>query len=683
MSSNEFHALFQPLKVGGITLRNRVLSTAHTSGAGEDGKPKERYQAYHEEKAKGGIGLTMIGGSTAVAPDTPGADMLHLDASNDDIIPFYQQLAARVHKHGAAVFSQLAHMGRRASWDNQHWLSPVAPSRTREPAHRSFPKAAEISDISRLTAAFAAAARRVKLGGIDGVELSATHGHIVDQFWSPRVNKRTDHYGGSLTNRVRFSLEVLHAMRKAVGDDFVLGIRMSGDELIDGGLTMKECLAIARLMVDEGTVDYVSVLAAQAENLSDHADIFPNMSMPSAPYLYVANAMKQEIGVPIFHAQRIADIHTAARIVREGHADAVAMTRGHLADPHIVRKAQEGRADDIRPCVGANYCIDRLYAGGQAYCLHNAATGREQVLVHIPFKSSSCKHVVVVGGGIGGLEAARVLAMRGHRVTLVEKEPVLGGQLRIAARVPWRESLMAISRWTELQGRKLGVEVMTGFEGSVPLLIEGNADAIILATGGRANLPDIPGARFAMTTWEALALDGDLAGQRFLVFDDNGREVAGSTTEHLAARGAQVTFMTAEPLPLPLLERTTRPTFMRHLHEFGVRFVTDTRLQEITASPGGLNVRCTNEYTAATLADQFDRVVIDYGTAPDDTLYEALKPASRNLGELDLEAFIAIRPQEIDRNPAATFRLFRIGDAISSRNVHAAVYDAYRLASAI
>jgi 2,4-dienoyl-CoA reductase-like NADH-dependent reductase (Old Yellow Enzyme family)/pyruvate/2-oxoglutarate dehydrogenase complex dihydrolipoamide dehydrogenase (E3) component len=683
MSINEFDALFQPLRVGGITLRNRVLSTAHTSGAGEDGKPKERYQAYHEEKAKGGIGLTMIGGSTAVAPDTPGADMLHLDASTDEIIPFYGQLAARVHKHGAAVFAQLAHMGRRANWDNQHWLSPVGPSLTREPAHRSFPKAAEISDITRLVSAFAAGARRVKLGGIDGVELSATHGHIVDQFWSPRVNKRTDRYGGSLANRVRFSLEVLHAMRKAVGDDFVLGIRMSGDELIDGGLAMKDCLAIARLMVEEGTVDYVSVLAAQAENLSDHADIFPNMSMPSAPYLYVANAMKQEIDVPVFHAQRIADIHTAARIVREGQADAVAMTRGHLADPHIVRKAQEGRADDIRPCIGANYCIDRLYSGGQAYCLHNAATGREQTLSHIPLKAVSRHRVAVVGGGVGGLEAARVLASRGHHVTLVEKQPVLGGQVRTAVRLAWRESLMTIVRWQEMQVRKLGVEVRTGIAADAAWLAELHVDDIILATGGRANLPDIPGARHALTPWQALALGGDLTGQRFLVFDDNGREAAASCAEHLAEHGAEVCFMTADPHPLPLLERTTRPTFMRHLHERGVRFMVDSRLQEITRDGTGLSARSTNEYTAATQTEQYDRIVIDYGTVPDETLYEELKPASRNRGELDLDALIAIQPQAIERNPAGTFRLYRIGDAVSSRNIHAAVYDAYRLASAI
>jgi 2,4-dienoyl-CoA reductase-like NADH-dependent reductase (Old Yellow Enzyme family)/thioredoxin reductase len=677
-------ALFQPLQVGKLVLRNRILSTAHTSGAGEDGKPKERYQAYHEEKARGGIGLTMVGGSTAVAPDTPGADMLHLDASTDDIVPFYRQLASRVHAHGAAVFAQIAHMGRRANWDNQHWLSPVGPSAVREPAHRSFPKAAEIGDIRRLVDAFASAARRVQLGGIDGVELSATHGHIVDQFWSPRVNLRTDRYGGSLANRVRFSLEVLHAMRKAVGDDFVLGIRMSGDELIDGGLGLDECLAIARLMVTEGTVDYVSVLAAQAENISDHADIFPNMSMPSAPYLYVANAMKQELAVPVFHAQRIADVHTAARIVAEGHADAVAMTRAHLADPHIALKAREGRFDDIRPCVGANYCIDRLYAGGQAYCLHNPVTGREQLLQHRPAQAARARHVVVVGAGVGGLEAARVLAERGHRVTLAEQHTVLGGQLRIAARLPWRESLLGIARWQEAQVRKLGVTVHSGQAVDAAWVMAQQPDTVILATGGLANLPRLPGAELAMTPWQALDLDGDLAGRRMLVFDDNGREIAASAAEHLAARGAQVVFMTADPHALPLLERTTRPVFMRHLQQGGVRFLTDTRLRELAREGGRIRTLSAGEYRADTVTDWFDGVVIDYGTAPADPgLYEALQPASRNHGELDLAAFIAVRPQTIVHNQDARFDLHRIGDAVSSRNVHAAVYDAHRLASAL
>lgn len=683
MQDNGLQALFEPLKVGRITLRNRILSTAHTSGAGEDGKPKERYQAYHEEKARGGIGLTMIGGSTAVAPDTPGADMLHLDASTDDIIPFYRQLAERVHRHGAAVFAQIAHMGRRANWDNQHWLSPVGPSLTREPAHRSFPKVAELSDIARLTSAFAEAARRVRLGGIDGVELSATHGHLIDQFWSPRVNRRTDRYGGSLENRVRFSLEVLHAMRKAGGDDFVIGIRMSGDELIDGGLGLRDCLAIARLMVEEGTVDYISVLAAQAENISDHADIFPNMSMPSAPYLYVANAMKQELSVPIFHAQRIADIQTAARIVREGHADAVAMTRAHLADPHIVRKAQEGRLNDIRPCIGANYCIDRLYSGGQAYCLHNPVTGREQTLSHVIARAPSQRSVLVVGGGPAGLEAARVLAARGHRVTLVEKDEALGGQVRLAAGVAWRESLMTIVRWLELQVRKLGVEVLAGTTADAALVEARRPDIVVLATGGSANLPELPGVEFAVTPWEALALKQDLAGQRVLVFDDNGREVAAGCAEHLAGLGAQVHFVTADPQPLPLLERTTRPTFMRRLHERGVCFSADLRLVCIERTASGLLAGCRNEYTAAITRHEVDRVVIDYGSVPDPALYEALQPASTNLGELDLEAFIGIRPQRLVRNPRGRFQLFRIGDAVSSRNIHAAVYDGHRLASAI
>jgi dimethylglycine catabolism A len=292
-------------------------------------------------------------------------------------------------------------------------------------------------------------------------------------------------------------------------------------------------------------------------------------------------------------------------------------------------------------------------------------------------------HVVGEGGGVGGLEAARVLATRGHRVTLIEQEPVLGGQLRIAAKLAWRESLLSIARWLESQVHKLGVNVVTGVPADLNWVAAQQPDAVILATGGRANLPGVPGIEHAITTWDALALADDLAGQRCLVFDDNGREVAASCAEHLAGRGADVCFMTADPQPLPLLERTTRPTFMRHLHAQGVRFITDTRLQEIAAAPDGLAVRCTNEYTAATRVERCDRVVVDYGTIPDNTLYEALQPASRNLGELDLDAFIAIRPQALVRNPAGAFDLFRIGDAISSRNVHAAIYDANRLASAI
>lgn len=675
-----YDALLKPLTINGVRIRNRVMSTAHTSGASEDGKPMGRYQAYQEEKAKGGIGLTIIGGSTAVAPDSPGADMLHLDASTDDIIPHYQALAGRIHRHGTTVFAQLAHMGRRANWDNDRWLPPVSPSGIREAAHRAFPKVMEEWDIRRIVAAFGRAAGRVKAGGIDGLELSATHNHIFDQFWSPRSNQRTDVYGGSLENRLRFTVEVIESVRSYVGDDFPLGLRMSGDELLDGGLAHDDLLQICEILAQKGRLDFFSILGGSAENLPSHAMIFPGMEMPAAPYLYLAASVRQVVGLPVFHAQRIADIATAARAVEAGHIDMAAMTRPHMADPHIMRKLSEGREDEIRPCIGANYCIDRLYSGGQAFCLHNAATGREQTMPHEVSAAARVRRAVVVGAGPGGLEAARVLAGRGHDVTLFERERVTGGQIRLAASLGWRRPLLAVSDWLEARVRAGGVDLRLGEVATAESVRALAPDLVIVATGGEgSSQAQVAGVEQAVSVWDVLRGTAPTPEGDVLLFDDNGGEQALSAAETLAARGARLRFVTADPLPGIRMERTTRPIFLRRLYDAGVEFVCNHRLREIRAANSGYTARLINEYNGAISEERVEQVVIDYGTHPVDALYFALKPHSSNLGEVDLEALVAGEVQSVRTNPGGAFQLFRIGDAVNSRNIHAAIYDALRL----
>ncbi len=674
-----YEALLQPLELKGVRVRNRIMFTAHTSGAGQDGMPKERYQRYQEERAWGGVGLTVVGGSAAVAVDSPGAAMNHLDASSDEIIPWYRQLSGRIHAHGATAFGQLSHMGRRANWDNERWLPPVAPSLLREPAHRAYPKEMEDWDFGRIIEAYAAAAARIRAGGLDGVELSACHSHLLDQFWSPLSSRRTDDYGGSLRNRTRFALEVLAAVREAVGEDFVVGVRMSADELVDGGLTHEDCIAIARILVAEGGVDYLSVVAGQAENLPAHAVVFPGMAVSPAPYLHLARGMKEAVSVPVFHAQRIDRLEVAARAVAEGHVDMVGMTRAHMADPHIVRKLLEGRPHDIRPCVGANYCIDRNYAGGQAFCLHNAATGREETMPHVVPRARQRRRVVVVGAGPAGLEAARVCAERGHEVVLFERAEIAGGAVNVAARAPGRSYLLAIVRWLERQARNRGVALRLGTEATSGLVLADSPDVVIVATGGHANVGPIAGAEHVVTCWAVLAGQAPPAGRRVLVFDDNGNESALSCAALLAGRGCSVDFVTADPAPGPLLERTTRPVFLRRLYDADVRFTVDCRLVEVRQEAGGLAAVLVNEYNDARRELLADDVVVEYGARPEDALYHELKPRSTNLGEVDLPALVVGRPQQVLRNEEGAFSLFRIGDAVASRNIHAAVYDALRL----
>ena len=279
----QYDALLKPLKLKGFTLRNRVLSTSHAPSYGQDGKPQARYQLYHEEKAKGGIALTMFGGSSSVSVDSPARLWNQLSVSDDSIIPYFREFTERIHAHGARLMVQLTHMGRRTRWDTENWFPTIAPSLIREPAHRSFPKAMEDFDIERVQDDFVQAIRRCKEGGLDGCELAPSGNHLLDSFWSPRTNRRTDKYGGSLDNRMRFTLELLEKARRVVGPDFHIGFRLTVDELTEGGITLEEGLIIVRTHAETGWLDHLNV---NGGHVSDHlalARFVPNMSFPPAP----------------------------------------------------------------------------------------------------------------------------------------------------------------------------------------------------------------------------------------------------------------------------------------------------------------------------------------------------------------------------------------------------------------
>ena len=532
----DYDALLQPLTIKNMTVRNRVISSSHGPGYVVDGRPTERLIRYHAEKAKGGIGLTQVGAS-AVSLDSPSGDYGIIRLTDDSIVDHLRPLVDAVHAHGAAVMIQLIHMGRRMRWDGEHWVSLIAPTVSRERVLRGFPKEMEDFDYRRVIDDFAQAARRCKAAGFDGIEVHGAGLHLIDQHWSPLVNKRTDEYGGGFENRMRFGVEVFEAIREEVGDGYVVGTRISGDEMIEGGSTPEECLDIARYYTERGLVDFLSVLGGSSTTHRHYAAFIPNMSLPPAPFLYLASAMRQEVGVPIFHAQRIMDLPTAARAVAEGHVDLACMTRAHIADPHMVRKLTEGREEDIRPCVGASYCVNRVGIGQDALCMYNVATSREEHIPHEHARAPARRKVVVVGAGPGGLEAARVAGERGHDVVLFEAAEETGGQLALAARVPWREALAGASRWQEAQARKHGVDIRLGTEATAEAVLAADPDVVILATGGRPSKGDIAGVELAVTTWDVLA--GTVApGENVLVYDDSGRYPAVSAVEVLAGRGA-------------------------------------------------------------------------------------------------------------------------------------------------
>jgi dimethylglycine catabolism A len=672
---SEYEALLKPLALKHLTLRNRIASTGHAAGLAEDGMPKDRYQLYHAEKARGGIGLTIFGGSSSVAADSP-LPFAQIDLRHDRVVPYLESLGKRVHAHGAAVFCQITHLGRRARWDSHNWLPLIAPSATREPAHRSYAKEMEDWDFRRVITAFADAAGRCKAAGLDGVEIIAAAHHLMDSFLSPITNQRTDAYGGSLENRTRFGIEVFTAVRERVGDDFILGLRMAGDELIQTGLDAGECLKIAAIFANSGLIDYISVYQSQGDNFVSLSAMLPDMSYPPAAFLYLASAIKAEVDIPILHASAIRDVATANRAVAEGHVDLVAMTRAHIADPHIVRKVLEGRPDDIRQCVGANYCGDFAGNGG-VKCIQNAATGNEAWLPHIHARAPQRRKTVIVGGGPAGMEAARVAAERGHEVVLFEAEPRLGGQINLAKSVTWRENLTGIVRWLESQIRKKGVEIRLATRADQAAVRAEKPDLVVVATGGSPAAPRVEGAELAVSAWRIL--DGSVKpGSNVLLYDEAGLHAGAGCAEFMSQRGAAVELVTPDRAVGEDTGHLTHVAYLRKLYQGNVIQTPNMKLASAYTEGNSIIAVLRNEFTGTEEERAVDQIVYELGTLPNDEIYHALRPYSVNLGEVDYDALLESRPQAVRPNENGEFQLFRIGDAVASRNIYAAIFEAAR-----
>ncbi|MEA2117807.1 dimethylglycine demethylation protein DgcA [Halovibrio sp. HP20-50] len=684
-----FDAIFEPIDIGKLTIRNRVVSTAHAEVyATEGGMTTERYVRYYEEKAKGGCGLCICGGSSVVSIDSPQGWWSSVNLSTDRIIPHFQNLADAVHKHGGKIMIQITHMGRRSRWDGFDWSTLLSPSGIREPVHRSTCKTIEEEDIWRIVGDFAQAARRAKEGGLDGVELSAVHQHLIDQFWSPRVNKREDEWGGTFEGRMKFGMEVLKAVRAEVGDDFCVGMRICGDEFHPDGLSQDDMKQIAAYYDATGMVDFFGVVGSGCDTHNTLANVIPNMSYPPEPFLHLAAGIKEAVSVPVIHAQNIKDPNQAQRILEGGYVDLVGMTRAHIADPHLIAKIKMGQVDQIKQCVGANYCIDRQYQGLDVLCIQNAATSREYMgLPHIIEKSEGVKRkVVVVGGGPGGMEAARVAAERGHDVTLFEAAEALGGQITIAAQAPQRDQIAGITRWFQLELARLKVDLRLGTRADEATLLDLRPDIVVLATGGQPFLSQFPEWGYdenpeeslVVSTWDILS--GKVApGKNVLIYDAICEFSGVSAADFLADKGAKVEIVTDDIKPGAAVGGTTFPTYYRSLYEKEVIMSSDLMLHKVYREGDGLVAVLENEYTGALEERVVDQVVVENGVRPDEALYYTLKAQSRNKGQVDLEALYAIQPQPSLSEEGDGFLLFRLGDCSAPRNTHAAIYDALRI----
>lgn len=678
--------LLSPLTLNKLTLRNRIVSTAHAEVYAEPGGlPGDRYIRYYMEKAKGGVGLAICGGSSPVSVDSPQSWWKSVNLSTDKIIDPLSRLAEAMHKHGAKIMIQATHMGRRSSYYGEHWPHLVSPSGVREPVHRGNAKTIEVEEIRRIIRDFVAAARRVKAAGMDGIEISAAHQHLIDQFWSPRTNFRTDEWGGSLENRMRFGREVLQAVRAEVGADFVVGLRMCGDEFHADGLDHETLKQIANAMATSGLIDFISVVGSGADTHNTLANCMPPMALPPEPFVHLAAGIKTAVNIPVMHAQSIRDAGQAERILSAGMIDLVGMTRAQIADPHMATKIREGREDEIRQCVGANYCIDRQYFGQDVLCIQNAATSREATMPHLIEKSAGPKRkVVVVGGGPAGLEAARVARSRGHDVVLFDRNETVGGQINLAAKVPQREQMGGIVRWLDMETLRLGVDRRMGAEATEAMILAEAPDIVVLATGGRPYVHQVPGWGYdeglSVSAWDILS--GRVApGKNVLVYDTMSTHAGAGVADFMATRGSSVEVVTPDVKVGDDTGGTTFPIFYRRLYALDVVLTPNFWMDEVYQEDGKLVAVLRNEYTEAEEERVVDQVVIENGTLPNDQLYWALKERSLNHGQVDINALFASEPQPALSQTLGNgkFLLFRVGDCISQHNIHGAIYDALRL----
>ena len=654
--ASALRSLFTPIQVGRLTLKNRIYSSGHAEAMAEGGRPGERLARYHAAKARGGCALTIFGGSSSVHPSSPAAAWKQIANHDDSIIPAYRALADAVHAHDCLVFTQLTHMGRRAQADGEEANVLVAPSQIPERVHREVPHELEAEQIVEIVRAFGQAARRCREGGLDGIELSMAHNHLIDQFWSPLFNQRLDDYGGSLDNRLRFGFEVLREIRRTVGRDFVVGARISGDEFTRGGLTAGDMAEIARRLAASGLLDFLSIIGGGAHTYELQAAAVPNMSYATGVFVPLAAAIKQAApGIPILHASRIVDPAHADRLVAAGQIDVVGMTRALIADPDLPRKALESRLDDIRTCVGANEgCIDRIYQGKPVTCVQNPATGREAELAEVR-AATTPKKVVVVGGGVAGLEAARMAAVRGHRVVLFEKASELGGQVLLAARAPERSEYAGIVRFLAAQVRKLAVDVRLAVEATPSAVLAERPAAVVIATGSHPFVPPVPGSdgKHVVTDRDVLAGEAKV-GTSVVVVDDVHTQEALSTAELLLSQGKRVEVIS----PLFYVGQdvgvTSIAPLYRRLFTAGVVLTPGTELRAVEGS----SVIVANVYSGLERRiEGVDTVVLAAGSRSTDALYRALK--------------------------GHVAELYAVGDCVAPRGVHQALLDATRIARAI
>jgi len=599
MSALKF--LFREGSIGSMTVRNRIVMAAMHLGYAEDGYVTERMIRYYEECARGETGLIVCGGFKVHRLGGGGMGFLSID--DDKYIPAMAALNERLHFHGAKTAAQLFHAGRYAFSFTIDGEQPVSSSAIPSRLTRETPRELSIPEIREIEEAFVAAAIRARAAGFDAVEIIGSTGYLISQFLSPLSNQRRDSYGGSLQNRARFGIEVIQAIKQGCGADYPVIMRHSGTELMEGGNSIMESIEIARLFERAGA-DAVSI------QIGWHESRTPTVaaSVPHGAFTFLARKIRSSVAVPVMTCNRITDPALAESILEDGDADFIAMARALNADPHFSKKAREGRFDEIIPCTGCNEgCLDRIFTGQPSTCMNNPVRGNEEEFSITGAERP--KKILVVGGGPGGLEAARVLAERGHRVTLYEKTGWLGGRLVYGSIPPGREDLRKTIQYLAGAAERAGVEIILETEMTPSLAKAQTPDAVVLASGARTRVPDISGIDSTKVAAAEDVLAGRVPlGQNVVIIGAGGvacevgiyaarkgaisPEAAVFLAEHgvvppgeaveLARRGSrQVTLVRRGSAVGETLGRSTRWVILQELKKLGVRTITGAHYLEL------------------------------------------------------------------------------------------------------
>lgn len=653
-----YRYLWTPLELGPVSTRNRIVFSAHLTNYARDGRPTEQHAAYYAARAAGGAGLIITEEHSTHPTDWPYEKLIH--GFHRDVIPGYRAITDAVHRHRTPIFAQINHNGGQAS--SMYSRLPVwAPSAVADPLFREVPKAVDQAEIDEIIAGYAMVAEHCAEGGFDGIELQCSHSSIVRGFLSPATNKRTDAYGGSLANRTRLLTEIVAAVRRVIGNRLALGVRICGDELIEGGTTIDDAVEIARIVEATGHVDYINTSIGVAT-----ASLFmieASMHIPPGYALFIPSAFRKAVDLPVVGVGRFKDPLQAERALAEGHCDLVGVVRGQIADPDFAAKARAGATDEIRLCLSCNQeCVGRMGLNRWLGCIENPRTGREAeyaartvALSARPSPKPPVRDVMVVGAGPAGLQAAISAARAGHRVTVYEKEAQAGGQVRLAASVPNRAEFGDIVRNQLTECRRLGVSIEYGIGVWPGLVAEKAPDHVIVATGAEpqrpwwapADAPNVCDVRDVLTG--AADPHGDV-----VVVDEIGFHHATSVAELLADRGCTVEIVTPGMVVGQDLGITLdMENWWMRASAKGIAQSTDLVPMGIT----GNELTLLHHPTGTNQTRRFDWVVLAVPGNPVEWLYHDLK--------------------------AAGVSVERAGDCVAPRRAHAAVVEGERAGAAV